>query len=306
MFSRLARPTAFSVSKIAAKKGVRVTPKLAQFFHAGVVRREEKKDEAAASSFGSIVSDWRFGLPLGMTLAVPALSQKWIVLSEETQLLACFILFSSLLYTQAGGAISKSFEEKTAAIMAEHAAIEDANVAAVKALVDTHKTRQAILEEAKALYAGQSEMVDTLLKAKSAELKHAYRADIQQKLDQLVLMEDAAKADLKSSMAAFATEAVTKKFAEDKKLKTTALDSAINVLGGAKADDPVSDMFSTVVSDFKKHVQSQEGKEITSAELIEMMGDELAALKLRVGAEGFEVDLPEKIKIGGEINASFK
>lgn len=253
-----------------------------------------------------MTSDWRFALPLGMTLAVPAFSQEWIVLSEETQLLACFIMFSSLLYTQAGAAISKSFEEKTAAIMAEHAAIEDANIQAVKALVATHRTRKAILEEAKALHTAQAEMVQTLLDAKSQELKHAYRADVQAKLDQLVLMKEAQAAELKLAVADYATAAVAAQFAEDKKLKANALDSAIAALSGGAREDPVADLFSATVAEFKAAVQKQTGKELSQAQLLALMGDDLAALQARVGAEKFEVDLPAKVTIGAPFTAGFK
>jgi hypothetical protein len=43
---------------------------------------------------------------------------QWLILSEETQLIACFVGFSTTVYKYAGGAIGKSFDDRQEAIIA--------------------------------------------------------------------------------------------------------------------------------------------------------------------------------------------
>lgn len=43
---------------------------------------------------------------------------QWLILSEETQLVACFVAFTTTVYKHAGGAIAKSFDDEQAAVIA--------------------------------------------------------------------------------------------------------------------------------------------------------------------------------------------
>lgn len=53
------------------------------------------------------LDDWKFALPVGMFIAIPTLANEVLVLNAETQLVACFIIFASTMYTSLGGPVAK-------------------------------------------------------------------------------------------------------------------------------------------------------------------------------------------------------
>lgn len=69
-------------------------------------KKEEKK-----GFLSTFTSDWKYFVPAGILVAIPALANEVIVLSEEAQLLAVFMLFTGTIYTQAGGMISSALDE---------------------------------------------------------------------------------------------------------------------------------------------------------------------------------------------------
>jgi hypothetical protein len=72
----------------------------------------EDKDKKEEKGFlATFTSDWKYYAPVGILVAIPALANEVIVLSEEAQLLAVFMLFTGTIYTQAGGMISSSLDE---------------------------------------------------------------------------------------------------------------------------------------------------------------------------------------------------
>merc|ERR1711871_384269 len=65
--------------------------------------------ESILSKIG--LHDWKFALPIGMFIGIPTLANDVLVLDAETQLVACFCLFSATMYTQVGPMISSGLDD---------------------------------------------------------------------------------------------------------------------------------------------------------------------------------------------------
>ena len=114
-------------------------------FHASAKRDEESKPVEPVPSkgglFGTGLSEW-FALPIGMTLAVPALKLDWYVVNEETQLAAVFVAFCVAFYTQGGDALYKALDERAQNLMKEHNEAEDKVIAALEQKLDFQHRQQ--------------------------------------------------------------------------------------------------------------------------------------------------------------------
>ncbi len=73
-------------------------------------------------------------LPVGIITAVPALTQDFVILSEETQIVGCFVMFVSAIYTQFGDAIAKNLDAQSSAVLAALNKQEDVNVEITKVI----------------------------------------------------------------------------------------------------------------------------------------------------------------------------
>jgi hypothetical protein len=99
-----------------------------------------QKDEANRGVFGGGFLGTGlsplYAIPVGIVAAIPVITHEMLILNAETQLVACFAAFVITAYTQGGDAIAKNLDDKAAAVTAEHNAVEDANIAAVQAVID--------------------------------------------------------------------------------------------------------------------------------------------------------------------------
>ena len=53
------------------------------------------------------LDDWKIALPVGIFIAIPTLANEVLVLSPESQLVACFMIFCGTMYNQIGGPVGK-------------------------------------------------------------------------------------------------------------------------------------------------------------------------------------------------------
>jgi len=298
MLSRLVGKThtiGIHVNSFARGQKKCLFPQIVERFHAGAISSDQKKEENTPVPLNAttMLTDWRFALPIGITLAIPALSQQWIILSVETQLLACFMLFSSLVYTQAGGAIAKSLEDQTQAILEKFSAVTDQKIAGLQELIQIHKDRILLAEELKVLSSEKQRIQEMISKIHILEKSHKIRNDAQRELDMMVAEQDASDAKLKSVLVSHATLSVLEAFGKQKTLSDRALESAISNLTGTTEDaDPVKELFFTVFKDIK----SQVGKtEMSNEEVTSKLEKELDALKTRLGAEKLASVFPTNI-----------
>ncbi len=85
-------------------------------------------------------------LPVGIIAAVPALTQDFVILSEETQIVGCFVMFVSAIYTQFGDAIAKNLDAQSSAVLAALNKQEDVNVEITKVICQVDSIQYALVE----------------------------------------------------------------------------------------------------------------------------------------------------------------
>lgn len=268
-----------------------------QAFHASApAREEEAKPPAAAepSALMSYLGDARVAGPIGFLLAIPLIQNQVLILSEELQLLGCFMVFVGSVYSQAGDAIGKMLDEKGETVMAEHNAQEEVAISAVKSVIAAHEMKLSLVEEMKAVHATQAELLSMLADAKSMELQHMLRADIVKKLDYLVQKEEIARSKQTALLATTAAEAVTANFMQNKDLQAKALNQALDAIGDpSKAgDDVVATMFSDYFAAHTAAVKASTAEVEIPASVIEEAKAEILAMRKRDGNEDSSISLP--------------
>lgn len=190
----------------------------------------EKKKKEAAGEVG--ITDWKFALPIGLFLAIPALGHEIIVLNEETQLVACFVLFCSTMYTQIGGMVATSLDEGSDAIKKQMEEVDDSMLVDIKSSIDDNEKLLTLDKDVSSMHALMDDMAAADAEAKNFESKHQLKSMIQAKLDNLVALEDQATNAIRMKMLGDVKANVLKTFTDDKKAKDATLDAAIKVLAG--------------------------------------------------------------------------
>lgn len=228
---------------------------------AELVQLLEKKEEDTGliAKFG--LNDWKFALPAGLFIAIPALSNEVLVLDAETQLVACFILFCSTMYSQVGGMLGKSLDDYSREIYEELKAVDETLLTQINGAIAADKEVLTLEEDFKAL----NEITDNLAVAQADILNHReahlYREAIVKKLDSLHALEESAVYAIRSRMVNQVKTDVVNTFATDKKVKEAALNRAIEVLaGGAKGklgEDIVGKVFTQALSNYRETYAKQ-------------------------------------------------
>jgi hypothetical protein len=229
------------------------------------------------------------------------LEQQYLVLDAETQLVGCFATFVIIAWTQGGDAIAKSLDERADAVAAEHNAIEDANIAAVNAVIDAHKKRAAMMEDIAAMTSVAEGVVAKIESAHDAKLKFDMKADVERKLNTVVMKEAILREKVSSGLATNATEAVRAKFSTDKKLQQTSLDMAIAALANPDSykNHPVEGEFA---AHFKATAASAEKSKDEMVELpkdvMEQILGEMKSVADREGLTAVKIEYPSKVRRG--------
>lgn len=314
MFRSAALRTAAAAARPAGARAV-AAPRLlsqptqalvARSYHASTPKREEEekpevvveaKEESALSAyFGNPLIQ----APIGFILAIPLLQNQVLILSEELQLLGCFMVFVGSVYSQAGEAIGKALDEKGEAVMAAHNEQEQVQILAAKAVIEAHQQKLSLVDEMKAIHSTQAELLSMLADAKSMELQYMLKADIVKKLDFVVQKEENFRAAQQAELAEAASAAVTAKFAGDKDLQAKALTQALDSISSPdKAGaDVVGEMFAGYFSEYVASVKGATAEVEIPASVIEEAKAEILAMRARDGNDDTTMpDLPTKVAL---------
>mmetsp|Transcript_11503 Transcript_11503/g.8039 ORF Transcript_11503/g.8039 Transcript_11503/m.8039 type:complete len:307 (+) Transcript_11503:69-989(+) len=266
-------------------------------FHASSKRDEDAAPTPAAPApteskgglFGTGLSEW-YALPIGMTLAVPAIKLDWYVVNEETQLAAVFVAFCVACYTQGGDALYNTLNERAETLLKEHNEAEDKVIAALEQKLDFLKANQNMVNDFEAINALREESYVCLNAAGAIKPQHDFKAQVERMLNMIAQEEANVTEKTKIAIMQEAPAAVTEKFTTSKELKKAALDAAIaQIKGSAKEGtvDPVRAEFSNFLKAKAEAASKISGDEEMLAQRAAMVAKMNAVAK----SEGFFFEL---------------
>lgn len=210
-----------------------------------------KKDTTSAVG----LSDWKFALPFGLILAIPAIGHETIVLNEETQLVACFVLFCSTMYTQVGGMAASALDETREEYKKQMETVDDNMLVGLKTSIADNEKLLDLEKDVTAMHTLIDDMTAAQVDVLNYSEAHNLRASIVTKLDSLVAIETAATGAIRTRMLTAVKDEVLTTFESDKKIKDAALDQAIKVLAGGEGTkmgkDVVGGVFASALSNYK-------------------------------------------------------
>mmetsp|Transcript_74140 Transcript_74140/g.145528 ORF Transcript_74140/g.145528 Transcript_74140/m.145528 type:complete len:338 (+) Transcript_74140:99-1112(+) len=224
-----------------------------------------KKDEKTGlAKYG--LDQWQFLLPIGLFIGIPAIKNEVLVLDAETQLLACFILFCSTMYTQVGGMMGKSLDDYSTGIADELKAVDDTMLDQINASMAANQEAMTVEEDCKDLFQIQQQLAIAEADVLNQKEVHMYREAIVKKLDSLSALEESAVMAIRNRMLTKVKSDVINTFTNDQKAKDLAMTRAIEVLaGGAKGKmgkDVVGDVFAQALSNYKaEYAKMPEGSD---------------------------------------------
>mmetsp|Transcript_18232 Transcript_18232/g.40463 ORF Transcript_18232/g.40463 Transcript_18232/m.40463 type:complete len:342 (-) Transcript_18232:66-1091(-) len=201
------------------------------------------------------LDDWKFALPVGMFIGIPCLANEVLVLDAETQLVACFILFCSTMYTQVGGMMAKSLDDYSKEIFDDLKAVDDAMLTQIHTAIAADTMVLSLDEDFKQYCTLTDQLAIAQADVLNHKEVHMYRDAIVKKLDSLHALEEGAVNAIKRRMMAKVKADVVDTFTNDKKVKEMALARAIEVLAsGAKGKmgkDIVGEVFALSLSAYR-------------------------------------------------------
>lgn len=266
-------------------------------FHASSKRDEDAAPTPAAPAvteskgglFGTGLSEW-YALPIGMTLAVPAIQLDWYVVNEETQLAAVFVAFCVACYTQGGDALYNTLNERAETLLKDHNEAEDKVIAALEQKLDFLKANQNMVNDFEAINVIRDESYASLNAAGAIKPKHDFKVQVERMLSMIAQEESNVTEKTKIAIMEEATAAVTEKFTSSKELKKAALDAAIaQIKGSAKEGtvDPVRAEFSAFLKAKAEAASKVSGEEEMMVQRAAMVAKMNAVAK----SEGFFFEL---------------
>ncbi|CEG45636.1 atp synthase subunit mitochondrial [Plasmopara halstedii] len=298
------RKAALSSSKLQYVKTLRPM----SFHSTGSVRKDEAQaEEIPVPTQGLLdqagLTDWKISAPIIGALAIPAISNHFYVLNEESQLACCFLLFCTATYKFGGEMIASYFDERAAAILSEHNAVEDANLALAKETLETHKSMLNIHEDIAAVAEAHKEAIALMCKVQAYKLRHKTRDTFVKNLESIRQIESSYKLELQRCMVASATSKVRTVVQKgDKKLKETAFRHALDILGNVDVDeskeDDVAALFSKELRAYASDLESKQGQviKLSTEEQSELQAD-LDAYMKRFDLEDANFKAPKEVKL---------
>lgn len=240
------RVAASQVSRRAAAKFSRgQIPAATSQFHATVKRDEEavatKEDAPVAKT-----SNWDpiYSVPLGIAFAVPAINYEWYLVNEETQLAACFVMFTSLVYKQFGGVIKEILEEDGNRIVIEHNKYEDQILSILEQKRHDMVMMEHMVKDAEDVQVLKEETYVKLNAAGKIKPQHEFKVQMERILSMMHSEEASVTEKSKIALMEEATAAVTQELLTNKALQKASLDNAIAKLkGDASSKDPVKEAY---------------------------------------------------------------
>ena len=219
-------------------------------FHASSRREEEaaKPDDDAVSKGGLLgtgINSW-YALPVGIAAAVPALQYEWLVINEETQLTACFIMFLVACYTQGGDAVYKYLDSHAEAMLKEQNEAEDDLIAAYEEKLKVLNMNANMVNTFEEINALREVTYANLNKAGKVKPSYDFKTQMERTLNMIIQEEASVEEKAKAALMAEATDVVANEFYGSKELQKAALDAAIARLQGTGGKgDPVLKAYQT-------------------------------------------------------------
>lgn len=249
------------------------------------------------------LTDWKISAPIIGALAIPAISNHFYVLNEESQLACCFLLFCTASYKFGGEMIASYFDERAAAILGEHNAVEDANLNLAKETLETHKAMLNIHEDIAAVAEAHKEAVALMCEVQAYKLRHKTRDTFVKNLEAIREIESSYNLELQRCMVASATSKVRAVVQKgDKKLKENAFKHALDILGNVDVDDSKEDdvaaLFTKELRAYASDLEAKQGQmiKLSSEEQKELQAD-LDAYMKRFDLEDAEFKAPTEVKL---------
>lgn len=270
-----------------------------QSFHSSPLCREKEETKAEVTQ-SSLLSDWRVQVPIGFLLAIPLVQNQVYVITEETQLLGCFMVFVASIRSQFGQQISDYFDNKTNSLLAEQNEQEEILINAVRDVIKSHEKKLTLLDEVKSIHDAHFEILKTYSAAKSMEVQHTIRNDLVKMLDYLIQLDESSFNSTQAGMIDTVSEKVTSDFAKDPKMQAAALDEALARLGGKKpSSDVIQGMFRSALKTTAADAQARAKSELKiTPELMEVGADAVLAVRKRFGNESTDLsNLPKSITL---------
>lgn len=214
-------------------------------FH-GTARRTQEPEDTAAAVADEKEGFWEpiYAVPVGIAFAIPAITYEWYLVNEETQLAACFMAFTAIVYKQFGGAIFDKLEEDGKRLLSHHNALEDAIINDLQEKLHDVKLQELIVQDAEAVKALRLATYAKLNAAGKIKPTYEFKAQIERMLTMMETEEASMKEKAKQTLMELATVSVTASFSASKDLQKTSLVAAIAQLkGSANSADPVKSAY---------------------------------------------------------------
>jgi hypothetical protein len=225
------------------------------------------------------------------------------VLNEETQLACCFLLFCTSVYKFGGEAIGSYFDARAEAILSEHNAVENANIALAKETLGTHEAMLSIHEDIAVVAEAHKEAVALMCEVQAYKLRHKTRETFVKNLESIREIEATYNQELQKSMVAAATKNVRATIEKgDKALKAAAFKHAVDILANTDADegkeDDVAALFAKELRTYAESLEAKQGQviQLTAAEQEELQAD-LDAYMKRFNLEDADFKAPKEVKL---------
>jgi Mitochondrial ATP synthase B chain precursor (ATP-synt_B) len=213
-------------------------------FHVSAKREDEAASKDVAAPAKTSSWDPLYSIPLGIAFAVPAINYEWYLVNEETQLAACFIAFTAIVYKQFGGMIKEILEEDGKRLIEEHNKYEDQILGILQKKRQEIVLMENIVQDAQNIQVLKHETYEKLNAAGKIKPQHEFKSQMERILTMMVAEEAAVTEKSKVVMMEEATKAVTQELLTNKALQKASLENAIARLKGAKpGKDPVKEAY---------------------------------------------------------------
>lgn len=214
---------------------------------------DKKEDGGIISKLG--LDDWKFALPFGLFIAIPAITNEVLIIDAETQLTAVFILFCATMYTQVGGMVAKSLDDYGKDVYEELKAVDNVMLEQLNSAIAADQMALSLEEDFKEYCALTDQLAVVQADVLNHKEVHVYREAIVKKLDSLYALEESATHAIKLRMTTKVKADVIHAFATDKKVKEAALNRAIEVLSngaqGPMGKDVVGEVFTQSLAAYR-------------------------------------------------------
>ena len=185
-----------------------------------------------------------YAVPIGIAFAVPAVHYEWYLVNEETQLAACMIMFSALVYKNFGPTLGAMLEEDGKRIIEDANKVEDAILSTLKEKKDDLLMMDNIVQDAQDIHTLKEETYVMYNAAGKIKPLHEFKSQMERVLQMVSTEEAAVTEKTKTALMEEATIAVTNELLTNKDLQKISLDNAIAQLKGTKPGvDPVKQTY---------------------------------------------------------------